>query len=445
MREEELRSGAAKRRTFTDGTWDYLRDRGYVSEALDQSFEEEAVQYIVDEIDALAEAYPYERFRVPSGEVDANNLAQELEDSDAEPGDYFEVELGDYETERKRAHAEVLARFASKEKEVIEFRRDFLGGKLLTAEQAYTFLESPATRYFGLDFLEAWEIPLIEHKAEMVEYDGGWEKPEIDHRVSVRVDPPGTVKRAQYAPHWVPAVGDGTIRKVCSYADRERTQAKHPNERPLTYRDREGFKATVYPWPLSVLDELRWRCNRLARLYSWEEEDMAWVFLTGEAPRLPALKMQVKYTQSGPRITLTAVPWISAEVVKRSFEKTQKHILVKNPRELPWRSLAVLRFVEKVIRTEGERPPWIELLSRWNMDYPQWSYEGWRGFAQTYRRTLDNVAHSPVRFPQTRPSPRVQKRVREVRERIMRALEDHIEKHGNTWLGENERQRQGHS
>lgn len=223
----------------------------------------------------------------------------------------------------------------------------------------------------------------------------------------MRADPPGTVKRAQYAPHWVPAIGDGTIRKVCIYSDRERTQAKHPTEHPLTYRDREGFKATIYPWPFSVLDELRRRCNRLARLYSWEEEDMVWVFLTGEAPSLPALKMRVKYTQSSPRITLTAVPWISAEAVKRNFEKTQKHILVKNPRELPWRSLAVLRFVEKIIRTEGERPPWSDILSRWNLDHPQWSYNSWRGFAQTYRRTLGSVAHPPVRFPQTRPSHKV--------------------------------------
>jgi hypothetical protein len=72
-----------------------------------------------------------------------------------------------------------LARLASEEKEVIEFRRDFLGGKLLTTEQAHKFLESPATRYFGLDYFEAWEIPLIEHQAELVEYDEGWGNPEL--------------------------------------------------------------------------------------------------------------------------------------------------------------------------------------------------------------------------------------------------------------------------
>jgi hypothetical protein len=396
--------------------WEELK--GYVYEALEyQKTLEQEIAGITDEV------------------LNASSPDQPLADDSTvdadEQEDYFEVELDGYERERQRAHAVVLARLASKEKEVIEFRRDFLSGELLTTEQAYNFLESPATWYFGLDFFEAWEIPLIEHKAEIVEYDEGWGKSEIDHRVSVRADPPGTVKRAQYAPHWVPAIGDGTIRKVCFYSDRERTQAKHPNEHPLTYRDREGVKATINPWPFSVLDELRWRCNRLARLYSWEEEDMVWVFLTGEAPSLPALKLRVKYTQSGPRITLTAVPWISAEAVKRNIEKTQKHILVKNPRELPWRSLAVLQFVEKVIRTEGERPPWSELLSRWNRVHPQWSYKSWRGFAQTYRRTLDNVAHSPVRFPQTRSSPKVQYRESEVRERIMRALEGDIEKHGD--------------
>src|SRR5918995_4351217 len=100
MREEELRSEVTKRRTFTDGTWDYLRDRGYVGEALDKGFDEEALQQIMDEIDALAKAYPYESSRVPSGEVHTKNLAQELEDSDGEQGDYFEVELGEYERER---------------------------------------------------------------------------------------------------------------------------------------------------------------------------------------------------------------------------------------------------------------------------------------------------------------------------------------------------------
>jgi hypothetical protein len=183
-------------------------------------------------------------------------------------------------------------------------------------------------------------------------------EPEIDHRVSVRADPPGTVKRAQYAPHWVPAIGDGTIRKVCIYSDRERTQAKHPTEHPLTYRDREGFKATIYPWPFSVLDELRRRCNRLARLYSWEEEDMVWVFLTGEAPSLPALKMRVKYTQSSPRITLTAVPWISAEAVKRTSRRRRiiysSRILVSYLGEvLPSSGLSKRSFGRKVSDRRG--------------------------------------------------------------------------------------------
>jgi hypothetical protein len=443
MDENQLRGKLerALRCPIRDATWTRLKSHGVVLDhfkhldGLPDGMDWEELKGYVSETLEYQKALEQEIAGITAEVLHASSPDQPLADNSTvdadEQEDYFGVELGGYERERQRAHAEVLARLASKEKEVIEFRRDLLGGELLTTEQAHNFLESPATRYFGLDFFEAWEIPLIEHKAEIVEYDEGWGKPEIDHHVSVRVDPPGNVTRAQYAPHWVPPIGDGTIQKVCSYSDREHTKAKHPNEHPLTYRDREGFKATVYPWPFSVLDEMRWRCNRLARLYSWEEEDMAWLFLTGEAPRLPAIKLRVKYNQSGPRITLTAVPWISAEVVKRNFEKTQKLVLLKNPRELPSRSLAVLRFVEKVIRTEGEHPPWSDILSRWNRDHPQWSYRSWRGFAQTYRRTLDNVGYSRVRLPQTRPSPKVQERESEVRERIMRALEGDIENHGN--------------
>jgi hypothetical protein len=195
-----------------------------------------------------------------------------------------------------------------------------------------------------------------------------------------------------------------------------------PNER-LPYRDREGYKATAHVWPGSLLDHVHRFNAKWAKLYGWKEEDMLWVLLTGEAPRLNALKVNVRHSVGNQMtITLTAAPWISADVVKKNFQNVQQQVLTKDNQAIPLRSIRVLRFVESVVRRRGKFPTWPELLAQWNKENPQWAYKSYRGLRQTYHRTLDKVVHAPFRFPEPKPSPKVEKRAQETRDRILKAL-----------------------
>jgi hypothetical protein len=282
------------------------------------------------------------------------------EDNDREES-YFEVELGDYEKERQKAFAEVMAppvadsEDARGNKEVANFRRDLFGSSLLSSEQAYALLESPAARYFHIAWFAKLEIPVVGHTSEIVgHYDPGTHREEVDHRVTIRVDPPGITQTVRYAHPDAPALGEAkeALRASLTYTDDD--SLVEPYER-LPYRDREGFKATVYVWPGSLLDHVRRFNAKWAKLYGWKEEDMLWVLLTGEAPQLNVLNLSVRYSLGNQAIiTLTAAPWVSAEVVKKNYQKVQQQILIKDNQAIRLRSIRVLRFVERIIRQRGK-------------------------------------------------------------------------------------------
>ena len=121
-------------------------------------------------------------------------------------------------------------------------------------------------------------------------------------------------------------------------------------------------------------------------------------------------------------ITLTAAPWISADVVKKNFRNVQQQVLTKDNQALPIRSIKVLRFVERTVREEGELPPWPVLLTQWNRENPRWAYRSYRGLRQAYYRALSRVVHSPFRFPEPKPSLKAEKRAREIRNRVLKVL-----------------------
>ena len=91
--------------------------------------------------------------------------------------------------------------------------------------------------------------------------------------------------------------------------------------------------------------------------------------------------------------------WISAEPVEKNYRSAQRRMLTKSNHALSLRRLAVLRFVEEATRDEGKRPPFAQLLPRWNEQHPAWRYKDFRGLAQAYRETLKEVAYSRFRIP----------------------------------------------
>jgi hypothetical protein len=52
---------------------------------------------------------------------------------------------------------------------------------------------------------------------------------------------------------------------------------------------------------------------------------------------------------------------------------------------------AVVAFVEGQMKDKGRRPPWKEVLRRWNKAHPQQRYEEEAGFKKTYERAFRQI------------------------------------------------------
>jgi len=120
MREEELKREAQKRRTIPEQSWAYLVDRGYVEEALERPFDEEMVEHIIKEFDALNAAFSVARNRAaPEGRT------KEI------PGT---APPRPEEAGRAAAFEEYLAYAANFDRDLHRFRDRVLGNRLLTSE-----------------------------------------------------------------------------------------------------------------------------------------------------------------------------------------------------------------------------------------------------------------------------------------------------------------------
>jgi len=330
---EELHRWLEKRlrvEELPEPVWTKLRDRRYAKEGLD---EQELADLEIEARDFL------DLYRAGSGQPTSASRERRTAEDLGEGGQYIEVELGEYERQRKRAATKVLARYvalnedAQGNKVIANFRQRWLNGNLLAPEQARAFLGKPTAASAALRGLASW-------------------------------------------------------------------------------------------W---------------AKVYGWEQEDMAWTILTGEAPRLESLDVRVLYHGLRPtRIVMTAEHWLPAEAVERNFKETQRRLLGGDRRRPSVRSLAVLEFVEDQIRSEGTRPSWRELLRRWNAQFPNWSYEDAANFHRVYHRALGKVVHPSLRLIGGKLSPAEQRRRQHQIEEakaaealLLRRLEAHEETHGN--------------
>jgi hypothetical protein len=357
--------------------------------------------------------------------------------------EYFEVELGDYEQNRARAYEEVLAREAGFTQEIADFRRSLLGERLRTLAQAHELLESPAARCLPHALFDQWQIPLTGHKAELLEYESGQDERDIDHRATIRVEPPGVTKTVRYANDDAAEIDGKTIDWHWYHLGPEGSMSIPPERRLLRYRDRDGLKVEMWVWPGSVLDVLRGFSARWAGRLGWQEEDATLWLLCGRPPRFDSLTAKVRYKRGSPlTIELTVHPWVPAETVLENYRKIQRQLLGKENHRLKSRSLDVVRFVESRIREEGVRPSWRKLLERWNEEQPaEERFSDLRNFARVYKDTMERVAHYAFYPPRRKPLSPAAKRKRDQRvaeaeaskDRLVAMLEAPIEKPGARW------------
>jgi len=398
VRKEDLKQRAKQRRVIPEESWAYLEDLGFVGEALDKSFDEEAVEYIVQKFDELAAASP-------------NRVASRTRAiGRSEGGDTVRVPLGELELERQAALEEYLALCAACDADVYRFRQKALKGVVLSEKDARKLLKSPAAALMETRFFEVWAIPVVGHTAEVKDYGKHLVSEGTKYTATLAVHPPGTTREV-----W-----------MTTWAGIPQTDKRRPVA--LEYPDGKGRIVAREVWSISLLGELREAGEKLSKRYRWQSAQAVWFVLTGEIPAVPSLTVIRSFPTSmyhrDTLITVEASPWVSSRTVERAFRKAQIKTLGSSGGRPPGeKNLKLLRFVmERTeplgLLKEGKRPPDApegmtelelvtnlrymkvpkgkELVREWNEMYPQWSYkDDTRRFWRDYNRIRRAVAVGP--------------------------------------------------
>jgi hypothetical protein len=332
------------------------------------------------------------------------------------------------EAERARAFEEYLGYAANFDQDLHRFRNMVLDNRLLTAEQARAFVQSPAARFFGDHRFEfgGGNIPLTDHHATLESYEREREGQKVWHRATVSVNPPGFTETAE---KWT----QEPLRKVI----RGPGNMDGGDGKPLPFVNAEDRVQTLWVWKWSPLEKLRRVSEKLAERYLWQGAQATMFVLTGEIPaRLP---LRVSYERKGAGVgskavkvsqgvvTLEVAPWVSAKTVHRAFRVAQSRILGRDNRHIKEKNLKLFRFVTERLEPTGlfedgeprfppgeegmiedelvrhgafeKRATGRELVREWDaqpwVQDNQWTYDGdTRTFWRDYNNTRIRLAYS---------------------------------------------------
>ncbi len=368
------------------------KDDEYVKDALDKDKEKAKVGrvnllgFVEERIRFAKDMKDWEQGRTPEDKGDDEVSKPPM------------LELGDIESPRSKALEEYIAKIASCERSVYNFRDWFLGGRVLSHEQARALVSSPAAAYLPPYYFNPQgeiQVPLVGHvatPAEMEPVESDEDGPYT--AVKVFVDPPGRELTAK---------------------------VRGTNELLVPGEDGRPRKVTVSEY--SVLNDVRRINSRLLRWRPWKEEETTWFVLTGEPPAVPAAAGRFRASRTPVitygTITMTIQPWVSAKTVRDFYQRLQGRLVTEKPRASSKRNLAVFRFVMDQHRVELPKvaggdvfegmkppklvcPPWRTLLERWNRMHPEgekWHYNDVRNFSKDFRRAKQAVVHPRYRIP----------------------------------------------
>lgn len=95
-------------------------------------------------------------------------------------------------------------------------------------------------------------------------------------------------------------------------------------------------------------------------------------------------------------ITVSADVWVGAVEVAQAFRDAQRQVLGGDPKPLTGgdRTLEVVKFVARRMR-EYPGEPWKESLHAWNQTYPKWQYNDFRTLRQAFERFAYREYHLP--------------------------------------------------
>ncbi len=348
---------------------------------------------------------------------------------------------GDKEREQAESLGGYMALCASLNVGVREFRKEVLGGDVLSPGQAHEFVDSLANQWFGQKILADWGTTPVDHRAVPVPVNF----PDFDTGgACVVLEPSG---RQVFVPD------DEMDQSFSGYL-----------YFPSQGGDFFGEPKMIAVGEGSVLEGLMRLSEDLtaAVCNSWNQAQTAWFVLTGEATPAAVLIARSgwradhgfdQYRWYGSRaITLTAEPWVSADEVARAYRAIQKGALERQRnRESPEVNRTLFKFVIERLRaalpaeelsqkdwlafayvvrlingdndpqdglpanTRSARPSWRKLRQEWNSWYQNegghYNEDGnfRRAFLNTARRIVPRIESpyseiTPPNYPLIRAS-----------------------------------------
>jgi hypothetical protein len=307
-----------------------------------------------------------------------------------------------------QAMSEFFTGLAHQHPQVVQFRKEVLGGRLLSPDEAHALVASYAARVLSVEQFAEWDIPMIGHRAEILDKPDAPPFNAVDHRLTIWIDSPGITKTVRYANA---REGDQDTRCIVQNG------AVVPI---FTRLPIESHGNHIYPswlWPGSVVDNLYELSEELATTFDWPSSAMdefgrprneaaSWFVLTGEAPEVRPLdarwitKGGSEYLNPQWRILLTVPPWLPEVEVSRAYRLMQQQILEGRNRLPDPKTLEVARFVWEQQRRNGyERPHWTEFFEQWREQYPGAPIKSYNNFRTICMRGVEAVAELNFSWP----------------------------------------------
>jgi len=284
--------------------------------------------------------------------------------------------------QRAEAFSLYLAKLASEDPKVKNFRREVLGdGVFLSKEEAEDFIFSPATALFDVAWFKGEGVPFAAHTVRVLELET------LSSRRPRRLR--GTAK-VEWDGGEIVSPFEGAI------------LSSDPFER------RAVGSESVPALKESVISDLLLLDEHLRGRFPWHplHRDVLQVpmfVLTGSTPWVEPFRATVPegYPDLYQTVDITVWPWVPVEEVTSLYERVRKE-LNPTPTTSP-RRLALFMFVlvhpEVEVANVGERPKvpsWRELHRLWNEHFPggsEWHYKDVRNFQRDFKEAFDQITN----------------------------------------------------
>lgn len=266
---------------------------------------------------------------------------------------------------RAEAFSRWVAAVARAEPGVVRYRQEVLGGRTLSEEEAYAFVESPVLAVAPWEYLKGLPCAPWEVEGKVWEEDG---------EVVLELERP-VHRRWRGRPNW----------EVLSYP-------------------RQGRGEVVRVASQSVLGELQELATWLAQRYSWQDVQAVWFVLTDATPWVAPARWRLS-TSMNPFfcrsvVRLEVEPWVPPARLMKAYRRLQHQLGIT--RGVGERASALVSFLADHVTVHDynyrlgassylELPPWQRLMALWNEAHPSWRYQDLRRFARDCKAALERV------------------------------------------------------